>query len=398
MSLPSGERRMAESRALLGAELLSLAGDQLAKVAISVLVFDRTGSASLAAAAYALTFLPALAGGMGLARIADVRPRREVLAVGLVAQGVAIAAAVLAGLGTASTFVLYAVAALLSAVTNAALSALYRDVIPMDANDRFLAFQESRAVVTNLTMLAGLGGAGVLVALTGPGVALAVDAASFGVAAVLVQVRLRSRPAPAEAVGEADRPRVWARLLRQRRRRTMLGMAGLVGFAVVPEGLAVPIAAEFGSDVGPGLILAADPCGFTLGVLLVRRFVPPERRERVVGPLAVASVLLLVVVPAAPSLVVVLAMIALSGAAGAYLVTVNSLFANETGSATRASEIGAYRMVLRVSQGIGVVLGGVLADQVGARSAVGIAGLAGTALGLGLWRAWHASAAKDCVT
>lgn len=397
MSLPSGERRMAESRALLGAELLSLAGDQLAKVAISVLVFDRTGSASLAAAAYALTFLPALAGGMGLARIADIRPRREVLAVGLVAQGVAIAAAVLAGLGTASTFVLYAVAALLSAVTNAALSALYRDVIPMDANDRFLAFQESRAVVTNLTMLAGLGGAGVLVALTGPGVALAVDAASFGVAAVLVQVRLRSRPAPAEAVGEADRPRVWARLLRQRRRRTMLGMAGLVGFAVVPEGLAVPIAAEFGSDVGPGLILAADPCGFTLGVLLVRRFVPPERRERVVGPLAVASVLLLVVVPAAPSLVVVLAMIALSGAAGAYLVTVNSLFANETGSATRASEIGAYRMVLRVSQGIGVVLGGVLADQVGARSAVGIAGLAGTALGLGLWRAWHASAAKDCV-
>lgn len=177
----------------------------------------------------------------------------------------------------------------------------------------------------------------------------------------------------------------------------MLGMAGLVGFAVVPEGLAVPIAAEFGSDVGPGLILAADPCGFTLGVLLVRRFVPPQRRERVVGPLAVASVLLLVVVPAAPSLVAVLAMIALSGAAGAYLVTVNSLFATETGSATRASEIGAYRMVLRVSQGLGVVLGGVLADQVGARSAVGIAGLAGTALALGLWRAWRASAVKDCV-
>lgn len=92
MSLSSVGRGSAESRVLLGIESLSLAGDQLAKVAITVLVFDRTGSASLAAAAHALTFLPALAGGLGLARIADLWPRREVLAVGLMAQGVAIAA------------------------------------------------------------------------------------------------------------------------------------------------------------------------------------------------------------------------------------------------------------------------------------------------------------------
>jgi len=71
----------------------------------------------------------------------------------------------------------------------------------------FLAFQELRAIVANLTMLVGLGG--VLVALTGPGVALAMEAASFGVAAVPVGVLLRFRPAHA-AIGRANRPRVWA--------------------------------------------------------------------------------------------------------------------------------------------------------------------------------------------
>ncbi len=393
--MPSVESGMAESRALLGAELVSQAGDQLAKVAVTILVFDRTGSASLAAGAYAVTFLPALAGGLGLARLADMWPRREVLIAGFVAQGATIASAVLAGAGTFWIFVLYLCTQLLGSVTNAAQSALYRDVIPIEGDDQFLAFQEQRAIVANLTMLVGLGAGGVLVALTSPSLALAVDATSFGVAAVLVGALLRFRPAHAPAaIGRANRSRVWATLLRHRRRRTMLGMAALVGFAVVPEGLAAPIASEFNSDVGPGLILAADPCGFTLGVLLVRRFVPPAGRERVVGPLAVASVLVLTVVPAATSLVAVLLTIALSGTAGAYLVTVNSLFANETGSATRASEIGAYRMVLRVAQGLGVILGGVLADQVGALWAVGIAGFAGTVLATGLSRAWRASSPR----
>ena len=55
----------------LGGRAVSVAGDQLARVALTVLVYGRTGSAAWAAATYALTFLPALLGGVLLGGLAD---------------------------------------------------------------------------------------------------------------------------------------------------------------------------------------------------------------------------------------------------------------------------------------------------------------------------------------
>lgn len=68
-----------EFRALWAAELLSITGDQLARVGLAVLVFARTSSASLTALTYALTFLPALLGGVLLGGLADRFPRRGVM-------------------------------------------------------------------------------------------------------------------------------------------------------------------------------------------------------------------------------------------------------------------------------------------------------------------------------
>jgi len=55
---------VAEFRALWFAELFSIAGDQLARVALSVMVFRDTGSAALTGLTFALTFLPSLLGGI----------------------------------------------------------------------------------------------------------------------------------------------------------------------------------------------------------------------------------------------------------------------------------------------------------------------------------------------
>src|SRR5664280_137409 len=52
-----------EFRVLWLADVLSLLGDQLARVALAVLVYGRTGSALLTGLVYALSFLPALVGG-----------------------------------------------------------------------------------------------------------------------------------------------------------------------------------------------------------------------------------------------------------------------------------------------------------------------------------------------
>src|SRR5258708_4434008 len=68
-----------EFRALWLAQLLSVAGDQLARVAMTVLVFDRTHSALWTALTYAVTFLPWVIGGLAPSGLADRRPRQQVM-------------------------------------------------------------------------------------------------------------------------------------------------------------------------------------------------------------------------------------------------------------------------------------------------------------------------------
>ena len=70
-----------EYRALWCAQLLSLLGDQLALVALTWLVYERSGSALLTAGAYAVSLLPWVIGGPLLSGLADRYPRREVMVV-----------------------------------------------------------------------------------------------------------------------------------------------------------------------------------------------------------------------------------------------------------------------------------------------------------------------------
>src|SRR3978361_2570218 len=71
--------RVREFRVLWLADAQSAIGDQIARVALSVLVFERTESAVLTALAYALTFVPAMLGGVLLSGLADRLPRRPVM-------------------------------------------------------------------------------------------------------------------------------------------------------------------------------------------------------------------------------------------------------------------------------------------------------------------------------
>src|ERR1700748_1421783 len=64
-----------EFRALWFSEILSIAGDRLALVALTLLVCDRTRSPLLAAATYAAGYVPWVIGGLFLADAADRRPR-----------------------------------------------------------------------------------------------------------------------------------------------------------------------------------------------------------------------------------------------------------------------------------------------------------------------------------
>ena len=68
-----------EFRPLFGTFLLSTAGDELARVALTVLVYQRTDSPLLAALTFAIGHLPWLLGGPLLSALADRLPRHRVL-------------------------------------------------------------------------------------------------------------------------------------------------------------------------------------------------------------------------------------------------------------------------------------------------------------------------------
>src|ERR1019366_5491500 len=76
--------------------------------------------------------------------------------------------------------------------------------------------------------------------------------------------------------------------------RTPILFGWLAGFAVVPEGLAAPLARWLhGGDVMTGLILAATALGIAVGSVAFSRLVRPARRAAWMGPLAGACCLLL---------------------------------------------------------------------------------------------------------
>src|SRR5215472_6208618 len=68
-----------EFRALWASHLLSVGGDRLALVALTLLIYDRTRSPLLAAIAFASGTLPYIVGALFLAGLADWMPRRTLM-------------------------------------------------------------------------------------------------------------------------------------------------------------------------------------------------------------------------------------------------------------------------------------------------------------------------------
>lgn len=134
----------AEFRAMWAAEALSVVGDQLARVALALVVFDRTSSASLTALTYALTFAPSVLGGFFLSGLADRFPRRAVIvATDVVRGGLAIAMA-LPGLPLPAMWCLVGVLTLVGARSRAHSSLCFQMFFPRISSRRDSACARSR--------------------------------------------------------------------------------------------------------------------------------------------------------------------------------------------------------------------------------------------------------------
>lgn len=382
--------RVAEFRALWAAELVSIAGDQLARVALTVLVYGRTGSAAWAALTYALTFLPALLGGVLLGRLADRYPRRRVMI------ACDLARAALVGLMAIPAVPLWALCGLLVVVVllapphGAAQGALLPEVLHGQLYEAGLAV---RQITNQAAQVVGFAAGGILVAALSPASALALDAVTFALSALVVRVGLRARPVVADGSADGRAPSWGAdvrtglrAVFRHPRRLALAGAVWLVGCYILPEALAAPYAAQLGA--GPavvGILMAADPAGSVLGAWLFTRYVPHARRERAIGPLAVLAGLPLVACALGPGVVVSVLLWALAGAgATACLVQAQAEFVRATPDALRGRAIGVAASGLITAQGVAVLLGGLAAEASTARAAVAGCGALGALVGIGI--------------
>ncbi|TDO59740.1 putative MFS family arabinose efflux permease [Kribbella sp. VKM Ac-2571] len=375
---------MAEFRWLWFAQLGSVIGDQLARVALAVLVFDRTGSAGLSAVTYALTFLPDIAGGPLLSGLADRYPRRRLMIGCDVARAVLVAAMAIPGASLWILCVLLVAVQLLASPFQSARAALLPSIL---TGDKYVLASSVSNITAQASQLAGFVTGGTLVAAFGAGNALLADAVTFALSAVLLRLGVRERPLP----GSTDsRPGWWpslssgARLVwSDRRLRYLVALACVAGFYVSIEGLAAPYAAVVGG--GPaavGILLAANPAGQMIGMLLLTR-AAPARRLRLMGPLAIGSCAPLIGCIAEPGLWVTVALWFVSGLCASYQLAASAAFVLNVPDAQRGQAFGLARTALIVSQGIGVLVAGAAADRWEPAPVVAAAGIVGVLVAAG---------------
>jgi MFS family permease len=179
-----------------------------------------------------------------------------------------------------------------------------------------------------------------------------------------------------------------------RTRRVLAGLVWLVGCYVVPEGLAAPYAAALHADpLVVGLLMAADPAGSVLGAWLITRLVPAHLRPRLIGVCAVAGGLSLAGCFAGPGVVGSVLLWGISGLfSSACLVQAQASFVRATPDELRGRAIGVAASGLIASQGIAILLAGVLAERIGAVPAVALTGLVGALVAGVLALRWRRAA------
>src|SRR6266496_743097 len=344
-----------EFRTLWWAQVVSYLGDQIAQVAIAVLVYTKTGSPWLTALAYALTYLPPILGGPLLVGLADTFPRRQVMITLDLARGGLVELMALPSMPLAGTCALLCVTVLLGPPFSAARSAMLPQILPRErlalgSTVGNLTFQTSQA--------AGFLAGGILVATLGAYRSLALDALSFCLSAALITGWVRPRPYSGEAPTQPLLHTIFrdvALIFRRPAARTLVLFGWLAGFAVVPEGLAAPYARTLGG--GPltvGLLMCAMPVGTVAG-----------------APLA-ASLL-------RPPLPVLLLLLTLAGAGGAYQLAAARAFVDALPNGQRGRAFSVAQSGLLAAQALGILLAGAAARWISPPTVVAIAGVLGAA-------------------
>jgi len=383
-----------EFRALWLAQVLSVAGDQLARVALTLLVYEQTRSALLAAVTFAASVVPAFIGGITLSGLADRFPRRRVMIVCDLTRIVLVAVMAVSGIPIAVLVVLLFLVTLIGAPFLSARAALVPDLL---TGDLYVLGTAVTLTTLQFAQVLGFAVGGAVVAFFGVRVSLLIDAATFALSALITFVWVRSWPA-VQAVADREAPAepdAGGGLLAGLRLvftspalRIPMLLGWLAAFYNIPEGVSAPLAATLGGGaVAVGFILAAPALGATVGAITFSRFVAPARRVRWMSPLAVAACAVLMLFVFRPPLPIALLVLAVSGLFDCYQLAANASFVAATPARQRSQAFGIAQGGMSLGQGVAMVVAGAAAEHfapyfvIAASGAVGVVAAIAIAFG-----------------
>lgn len=376
-----------EFRALWAAQVLSIAGDQLARVALTLLVYNQTHSALLAAVTFAASVVPSFIGGIWLSGLADRLPRRQVMIVCDVLRAGLVGIMALSGIPIAILVCLLFLVTLIGAPFSAARAAIYPDILPQD---RYVLGQAVTLTTVQFAQVLGFATGGVIVGFFGVRTSLVIDAATFLASALITRLwvrrraamRLKADPRYAAASGLRGGLRL---VFGNGSLRTPMLLGWLAAFYNAPEGIAAPLSRSLGGGaVGVGMLLAALALGASIGAITFSRFVMPAQRVRWMGPLATSACAVLTLFLFHPPLPVALLILAFSGLFDSYQVAASAAFVTATPQEQRSQAFGIAQGGMSLGQGAAMVLAGAAAQHYPPDLVVAASGVIGVAAAVGI--------------
>jgi MFS family permease len=373
-----------------------------------VLIFDQTRSPFLTALAFSMGFAPQVIGGALFTSLADRLPPRLVIGTGLLTRSApGLVIGLWPGLPVPAMLALVAAAATVAPIFTATTSGLLPDILD---GDRYVLGRSVFSLTGSGTQILGLGLGGAVLAVWPARWLLAAAGVSLALAAAIVRLGLRRRPAPhardterARDPGSGRPPGVvrttlagHLELLADRKVRGLLLAQWLpTWFVTGAEALIVPYTRSLGHPASAASpLLAAVPAGMLLGDVIVGRYCLPAVRERLAFPLAAAMGVPLVALLARPPVPLAALALLACGFCFAYELGLQRAFLDSLPDGLRGQAFGLNATGGMGGQGLFPPVAGALALAFGAGAAMAIAGLATVLAALALrhpltgrWRA-----------
>jgi MFS family permease len=376
--------------------MLSDWGDHVARVAIALLMLEASGSVALSAATFAVSWLPSIFGQAVLGPYADRFGRRSLLVVCDVLRAALVAlllGAVVVDAPLVALLALLFVVELAGAPFYAATMGLLADVF--DEPREFLTAHALLRTLGQSNQVIGLAVGGLVVAAVHVRGALLIDIASFLLSGVLVALFVRGRAAAAarraRGIGGlwADVRAGAAHLRGDVPLRSLMLLAWTMSLVfTAPEAVALAYAELAGAPQGAGgFLLAAPATGAVVGAWLVGRWDWRTQVQRIL-PLAVAGGIPLLLMAVEPPWPVAWVLFAVSGACGAFMVPLLSVFTVLAPDEMRGRLNGLAGAGFSAATVAGFLVVGVLADVTTPAFAVTLSGAVACAVLAGLWPGW----------